>query len=141
MRLMGIDFGSKKVGIAFSDEAQGMAFPLEVVPNTEDLLERVVSLAKTKEISGIVMGESRNYSGLPNTIAKEAEKFAKKLQEHLSVPVYFEPEMLTTKEAERLQGSTSMTDASAAALILQSYLDRQKGKGASVSEDKNLSDS
>jgi putative holliday junction resolvase len=125
MRFMGIDFGSKKIGVALTDEEQTMAFPHEVILNDDTLIERVTSLIAAKNVSAVVMGESKDYQGRPNPIAQQAERFAEILRERTGVPVYFEPEMLTTKEAERLQGPSPLTDASAAAIILQSYLDKQ----------------
>lgn len=129
MRLMGIDYGSKKVGIAVSDEEGRLAFPRTVLPTDRKLLPAVVALIGQEEVGAVVMGESRNYQGAENAIMQRARAFAEALTTATGCAVHFESEALTTKAAERLQGSTDMTDASAAALILQSYLDKHQNHG------------
>lgn len=129
MRFMGIDYGSKKVGVALSDEAGTMAFPHAVILNDALLLESLSRLVEEKEVGAVVFGQSQNYQGESNPIAEKAERFAQALSELKKISIFFEPEMLTTKEAERIQGSTPMTDAAAAALILQSYLDKHTQHG------------
>ena len=129
MRLMGIDFGTKKVGIAISDGEGTMAFPKSVVPNDGALLEALADMVQSEGVGVIVMGESFNLEGNPNPVMSDVSKMAALLTSKLGVPVVFEPEVFTTKQAERIQGSTELTDASAAALILQSYIDRHLGHG------------
>ena len=129
MRYMGIDFGTKKVGIAFSDEAAQMGFPYGILPNDGRLIDEVLALIARKEAGAIVMGESRDYAGNENKVAKPAKEFAQLLERRSGLTVFFEPEMLTTQEARRdfegvrMPGSPDV-DASAAALILTSYLSR-----------------
>lgn len=122
---MGIDFGSKKVGVALSDEAQSLAFPNSVLTNDGRLLGEIAKRIKDAGVEVVVMGESRNYQGEDNTIMHSARAFADQLSAKTGCAIHFEPEMLTTKEAERLQGPSLLTDAAAAALILQSYIDKQ----------------
>lgn len=129
MRYLGIDFGTKKVGLALSDEAGTMGFPHAVVPNDTRLLEEVAKRIAAEDVQAVVIGESRDYSGKENLVAKEARSFGTLLAEKTGMPVHFEMEALTTQEARRtLSGErgaqTAMTDASAAALILTSYLSR-----------------
>jgi len=122
MRILGIDYGSKRVGVALSDEAGKFAMPLIVVKNGKSLLEEIVGLAKTNEVKDIVLGESRDYKGKPNEIFAEADEFKKKL-EKAGFKVHFQLEFMTSVQAERLQGKNAKSDASAAALILQAYID------------------
>jgi len=129
MRYMGIDYGSKKVGIALSDEAGTMGFPHAVMQNTGALLENLAALVKEKDVGAIVVGESRDFRGAPNTIAKDARALGEALSEKSGIPVYYEPETYTTQEARRFPDGTRMegspdVDAAAAALILTGYLDR-----------------
>jgi len=124
MRLLGLDYGSKKVGVALTDAEGRMAFPKCVLPNDSALLTHLTELITAEHVEAVVVGESKNYEGKDNIVMAAAKAFAGKLQEITGLSVYFEPETLTTKEAERLQGPSDLTDASAAALILQSYLDR-----------------
>jgi putative Holliday junction resolvase len=124
-RIIGIDYGTKRIGVAISDEGGQFAFPLEVVENSKDLvadIEKIVTSAGTKEI---VLGESKNYKGEANTIFAESLEFKKQLESHGFI-VHLEPEFMTSAHAERFQGKTDMTDASAAALILQSFLDKRR---------------
>lgn len=125
MRLMGIDFGEKRVGIASTDEAGYFSLPRVVLENNENLINEINRLCEDWQIERIVVGESRDYKGEPNSIHKEAEEFVRAL-EGTGRTVEFHPEFLTSVEAERLQGANEMLDASAAALILKSYIDSRK---------------
>lgn len=126
---MGIDFGTKKIGIALSDEAGTMGFPHGILPNDGRLIDEILSLIERKEVGAVVMGESRDFSGNENLVAKDAKAFAQLIERRGGPTVYFEPEMFTTQEARRdfegvrVPGSPNV-DASAAALILTSYLSR-----------------
>lgn len=129
MRYLGIDFGTKKIGLALSDEAGTMGFPHGIVPNDGRLIDEILALIARKEVGAVVMGESRDYAGNENLVAKEAKEFAQLLERRADIPVYFEPEMLTTQEARRdFEGVRTSgivpVDASAAAIILTSYLSR-----------------
>ncbi len=125
MRMLGIDYGLKRVGVAVSDEKRQFALPVSVILNTPELLAEVEKLAVDHETKEIVIGESRDYKGEPNSIFEDVEKFKKEL-ETKGFTVYLELEFMTSVQAERIQGKNNMSDASAAAIILQSYLDRQK---------------
>ena len=122
-RILGIDFGTKRIGVAVSDEARQFALPLVVVKNSELAAKEILEIAHQHEVVEVVMGESRNYKQEPNAIFEEADAFKVKL-ESLGFTVHLELEFMTSMQAERFQGKTDLTDASAAALILQSYLDR-----------------
>lgn len=128
MRLMAIDFGSLRVGIAFTDESGRFALPREVISNDESLLEKVLEFKEKEAIEKIVIGESRNLDGSANPILLEIEKFKKTLEDK-GIEVVLHPEIYTTMEARRLQGQTAMTDASAAALILKNYIDTVYNNG------------
>lgn len=122
MKLMALDFGEKRVGVASTDDAGEFALPRLTLPNDEHLLEAVLEFKRREGIEKIIIGESKNYSGEPNSIMVPIEDFKKKL-EVVGVEVVFQPEIMTTMEARQIQGQTDLTDASAAALILKSYLD------------------
>lgn len=124
MKYVGIDFGSKRVGIAISDEEGKMAFPYSVILNNKELLVEMKKIIEKENIEGVVMGESKNFKGEPNKIMPEIEKLKKDLEEKTKLPVFFEPEFMTSQQAEHIQGKNEMHDASAAAIILQSYLDK-----------------
>ena len=131
MRSLGIDYGTKKIGLALSDEAGTMGFPHAIIP-TADANAYVLELVRNEGIEKVVIGESRDFSGKENPVASAAKTFGDYLKENAGVPVAYEPEMLTTQEARRQHDSAENTratrrrranvDASAAALILTSYL-------------------
>lgn len=125
---MGIDYGEKRVGIAVSDEGGKMAFPLDVLSNDKRLLQRIKQACKSEKIKQIVIGASKDLAGKDNPIFRDAKEFSKKLSTSIKLPIYWEPEFYTTKEAQRLQGKHGMLDASAAAIILKSFLDKKAPK-------------
>lgn len=124
-RLMGIDYGAKRVGIASTDESGEFALPRIVLPNDESLLDEVLKIIRSEGIQRVVFGDSRNYSGQENPIMVRAKEFAKQV-EASGVRVDFHPEVLSSMEADQLQGQNEMRDASAAAIILKSYIDTNK---------------
>ena len=128
MRLLGIDYGSKKVGVALSDEGRQFAMPHIVLSNSKTLLSEITELARINKIKEIVMGESKNFEGLPNAIYESSLKFKSDLESQ-GFTVYMEPEFMTSENARKFQGKNEMIDASAAALILQSFLDKRLVKG------------
>lgn len=126
MRFIGIDYGKKNIGLALSNDEQTFAFPLEVYKNDASFLSKFLKICEESKIGGIVLGESLNFAGQPNRIMKDILTFKTQLEDELKVPIYFEPEFLTTKEASHIQGEHAKSDASAAALILQSFLNKNK---------------
>jgi putative holliday junction resolvase len=128
MRYLGIDFGTKKVGLALSDEAGAMGFPLAVIPNDERLVSTILSLIEERGVEGIVIGESKDFSGEENPVATEARAFGDLLEDETGLSVDYEPEALSTQEARRdIEGGRTEfghVDARAASLILTSYLSR-----------------
>ena len=126
-RILGIDYGTKRVGVAVSDERRQFALPVSVVLNSETLLTEIEKIATDHETKEIVLGESRDFKGQPNLVFPECLEFKQKLEAR-GFNVYFELEFMTSQQAERLQGKNAESDASAAALILQSYLDKLEHK-------------
>ena len=124
MRYLGIDYGSKRIGLAHSDEAGKFAFPHSVLEG-DDPIKKIMLLVSKEKVSEIVLGESKDFKGKDNAIMKKIHEFKVELEKTTNIPVHFEPEFLTSVEAERLQGKHDKLDASAAALILQSFLDRK----------------
>lgn len=131
MRILGIDYGAKRVGVALSDDKGMMAFPKAVLPNDNYLFTEIKNLVKANGVETIVVGESRDYKMAENPIMGKVRPFVEELKRDLDVVVVYEPELLTSHQAAHFQGKTSMIDASAASIILQSYIDRQRQGGAS----------
>jgi putative holliday junction resolvase len=125
MKYLAIDYGKKKVGIATSDEGGEMAFPCMVIENNKMLLTEIRQLCKELKIGAIVMGESLDQNGKPNAIAKDARAFAVQLEDTLDLPLSFEKEWMTSVHARAMQEGKEIVDDSAAALILQRYLDKK----------------
>lgn len=129
MKYLGIDFGSKRIGLALSDEGNTFALPHKVIPNSKDLSEVVIHEIKQNNVVHIVIGDSKNYAGLDNPIMNSTRSFVEDLKSKTNIPISFEPEFMTSAHAEKTQGRHDLLDASSAALILQSYLDRLKNGG------------
>jgi putative Holliday junction resolvase len=126
MKILGIDFGAKRVGLALADSKAGMAFPKAVVPNDKFLLGELKDICKKEGVEKIIIGESKDLEGRANPIMRDIEMFKKMLEMDLKVEVAYEPEFYTSAQAARLQGENDMIDASAAAIILQSFIDKQR---------------
>ena len=126
VRLLGIDYGTKKVGLALSNEDGTMAFPHAVFTNDAQMMEKIAALIQEKKVQKVIVGKSHNLEGAPNVVQKEIELFVDALEGALKVAVVYEQEQFSTQEALRIQGRTEHTDASAAALILDSYIRKQQ---------------
>jgi putative Holliday junction resolvase len=124
MRYIGIDYGTKRIGVAVSDESGRFALPKEVLQNDERLMQTICSLAKEVRAKAVIVGESKDYKGNDNLIMEKIMPFKKEL-EKLGIKVILEPEFMTSFAAQRFQGKNELHDASAAALILQSFLDKE----------------
>jgi len=111
-RILGIDYGEKRVGVAVSDEAAEFAFPLEVLVNDKNIFEKLKKICQEKEIKEIVLGLPLDFQGRPTHATEGAERpFQKKRFDSQRV---------------RKQKTLPKIDASAAALILKTYLQRKK---------------
>lgn len=126
MRYLGIDYGDKRVGVAISDESHSLAFPYKVIENAgKDLAQKVLEIIQREEIGVVVVGESLDFHGQPNAVMKNIEKFVEELKNKTEAKIVYEPEFLTSHQAQKIQGKNELHDASAAAIILQSFLDRE----------------
>ena len=125
-RVMGIDFGTKRIGIAICDENREMALPLSVVKNDKMAISAIAKIIKEKEVVLVVIGESKDFQMKDNAIMDDVRIFEKMIALESGVEIDYEPEFLTSHQAHHVQGKTKMLDASAATIILQSYLDRNR---------------
>jgi len=136
MRLMGLDVGKRRIGVALSDERGWLAQGTEVIERDGRELSRLEELVRKKGVVDIVVGLPRRMDGTLGSAAKDVEDFVGALQARLQLPVHLWDERLTTVEAERrliMSGyrrkkRQTVIDSVAAELILQGYLDRQMGK-------------
>ncbi|HYF12870.1 MAG TPA: Holliday junction resolvase RuvX [Candidatus Paceibacterota bacterium] len=130
MKYIGIDYGTKRIGVAVSDDTGTVAFPLASIEADREALSKIVALMEEQKAEIIILGESRNFKGEPNDVMEDIEQFKKDIEELTKLPVTYQAEFMTTALATR-EGETKADklDASAAALILQSYLDTIKNHG------------
>jgi putative Holliday junction resolvase len=135
MKYLGIDYGTKRIGLATSDGGGSMAFPYSTVKAGRGALSDIDGVIKKEGIDKIVLGESRDFKGEPNAVMEDIAEFKKDLEELTGLTVEFEAEFLSSAAAARQfdgdfgrkdKPSQEKLDASAAAVILQSYLDRHK---------------
>ncbi len=135
MKYLGVDYGTKRIGVAVSDDTGSVAFPLTTIASNQEALERVAALVKEHNAEMIVMGESKNFKNEPNDVMEDIEQFKIDLAELTGLKVEYEPELFSsaaaarqyTPDGSRKQNpSQEKLDASAAALILQSFLDRKR---------------
>ncbi|MDB5254804.1 MAG: Holliday junction resolvase YqgF, putative holliday junction resolvase [Candidatus Nomurabacteria bacterium] len=125
MKYLGIDYGTKRIGIALSDESGEFAFPQGII-GPEKAISEIVALCEKEQVGAIVIGKSIASNGMDNEIVPVVEKFKAKLEEATSLPVHFQQESYSTMEAHRYQPKAGSRDDSAAAIILQRFLDTKK---------------
>ena len=137
MKYLGIDYGSKKVGFAQSDDEGRLAFPLMVSPNDATLMKDTLELIREMKFGMVVIGESVDGNGKLNPIVKEARKFGAELENAIDVRVVFEKEWYSTVEARKQPGKEGSheVDDQAAAIVLQRYLDKVNGPGTYEEDD------
>lgn len=138
MRLMGLDVGSKTVGVAVSDLLGWTAQGVEIVKINEEAedwqLDRLQALIDQYEVEKIIVGLPKNMDNSEGPRAEAARQYGQRLSEYSGLPVIYQDERLSTVAAERMlveEGNVSrrkrkkVIDKLAAVIILQSYLDRQ----------------
>lgn len=135
-RILGIDLGEKRLGLALSDETRTLASPYGVYErcSPEADLAYLEKLIAAQKISEIVLGLPINMDGSLGPKAQETLEFKRSLKERLRITVHLYDERLTTAEAERVllaadvsrRKRKSVRDALAAVLILQGYLERNR---------------
>jgi putative Holliday junction resolvase len=133
MRILALDHGTKRIGVAVSDETKTIAQPLEFIPAEPfaGFLERLRQLIQEKEVDLILVGLPRNMDGTYGPAALKVQAFVAALQHAVTVPIKTWDERLTSAQANRvlIQGNVrrkkrkEKVDQTAAAILLQSYLD------------------
>ena len=127
MKFLGIDYGGKRIGLAVSDEGGTIAFPRTTIANMRGVIETIKELVRVEKIDFIVVGDTKSYCGVPNPITLQVKNFVHDLKEALDVPIASSWEAGSTMEANRYDPDGAHNDASAAAIILQRYLDIKSG--------------
>ena len=138
MRILAVDHGEKRIGLAMSDPTATIASPLRVVKHVSRLLDaaQVASLAAENDAGLIVIGQSFDEEGLPNLAGRRAAHFAEALKEQTQIPVILWDESFSTQDARatRIEMGVSRKNRSghldelAAVMILRSYLESTQKK-------------
>jgi len=133
MRVLGIDHGTKRMGIALSDPSGMIAQPLEFIPAEPfaQFLERLKQILREKEVELIIVGMPRNMDGSYGPAAAKVQEFVAVLKENIIIPIRTWDERLTSAQANRFlieakvrrQERKEKVDKAAAAILLQSFLD------------------
>ena len=133
MRILALDHGTKRMGIALSDETKTIAQPLEFIPAEPfaNFLTRMKEIIREKQVDQILIGMPRNMDGSYGPAALKVQEFVAVLKDALAIPIKTWDERLTSAQANRflIQGQVrrekrkEKVDKMAAAILLQSYLD------------------
>lgn len=130
-RILGVDFGRVRIGMAISDELGLLAHPLKTVSSSKEAMKEIAAVVREKDVERVVIGLPRHMDGRMGESAEEALAFAGKLRELLPCEVVMWDERLTTVAAnralqesgQRTRESRKIVDQVAAQMILQGYLD------------------
>ena len=136
MRILGLDYGTKTVGVALSDDLVISALPVCTIERKSQnklrkTLAQIESIIEEYGVSFVVLGYPKNMNNTEGPRAKATEEFKEHLERRTGLPVYLQDERLTTVESERILMESGVrreqrkqyVDKMAAAIILQSYLD------------------
>ncbi|HLP75433.1 MAG TPA: Holliday junction resolvase RuvX [Candidatus Paceibacterota bacterium] len=133
MRILALDHGTKRIGVALSDELKMIAQPLEFIPAEPfvDFLLRLKEIIREKEVELILLGLPRNMDGSYGPATLKVQEFAAVLKDKIAIPIQLWDERLTSAQAQRflIEGKVrredrkQKVDKTAAAILLQSYLD------------------
>lgn len=140
MRVLGLDLGSKRIGVAVSDRSGTIATPLTVIARTKSVSQdyaAIAALAREEEAAAIVVGLPLNMDGSAGAAARNARIEAERLATVVGMPVFVHDERRSTVEADRVlmernmnaQSRRKVVDKVAAAVILQSWLDSRREDG------------
>ena len=133
MRILALDHGTKRIGVAVSDELKMIATPLEFIPAEpfSGFLDRLKQLIREKEVESLLVGMPRNMDGSYGPAALKVRDFVAALSQAVALPIKTWDERLTSTQANRLLIAAEVrrskrrekVDQTAAAILLQSYLD------------------
>jgi len=125
MKVLGIDYGEKRIGLALSDESQTLARELTIL-SPKEFWQKIHQIIDEHQISQIVLGWPLNMEGKKTKKTEEAESFKLKVESKTGFKVGIVDERLSSQMAEKLPGGEQNVDSLAAQIILQNYLDKIK---------------
>jgi putative Holliday junction resolvase len=141
-RILALDLGRARIGVAISDELHLLAHPLETIPANQKPAARVAEIVRDKNVDHVVAGIPKRMDGQIGSAATEVLEFVEKLRAILPCPVVTWDERLTTVAAHRAlrdagkktRQTRNYVDQVAAQMILQSYLDRRAANAEAHSD-------
>jgi putative Holliday junction resolvase len=122
-RVLGIDYGEKRIGIAISDESQTIATELNI-RSPKEFWQEIGELINSQQITRIVLGWPLNMSGQMTKKTKEVEQFKLKLENSTKLPVEIIDERLSSHMAGQIKNSGRNLDSLSAQILLQNYLNK-----------------
>lgn len=137
MKYLGIDYGTKRIGVAVSDESGSFAFPRQILSTGERALAELVGLIGSEGVGKIVVGKSVDLKGDRNAVMEDIDAFVEELYRLTGVPIELEDERFSSSAVRafdwskpvatprRSEKKTDPIDDRAAAVMLQRYLDKQ----------------
>ena len=126
-KILGIDYGSKRIGLAISDESQTLARELAIW-SPKEFWTKILDLVEGENVVKVIMGLPLNMSGEDTQSTIYAKQFGEKLKKQCEVKVEYMDERLSSVMAEGMPGGHVNVDSLAAQIILQNYLDKAKSK-------------
>ncbi len=125
MKILGIDYGSKRIGLAISDETKTLARELTIIPYNK-FFNEIKNIIEQNEIGEIAVGLPLNMDGVDSAKTQEVRGFADLLKSQTAIPVILVDERLSTEMTKNLPGGEINKDSLAAQIILQNYLNKKK---------------
>jgi putative Holliday junction resolvase len=122
MNILAIDYGKKRIGLAWTDTGVGVVLPYGIVSNEKEL----ISLIKKEGIQKVVIGLPTGLDGKENENTKNVRKFGEKIENETKIKIDFVDERFSSAAADRMDGSGASRDEKAAMVILQTYLESRK---------------
>lgn len=126
-KLLGVDYGTKRIGLALADSETKIATPHKVIENNKEAVGTITKLCEKRNIQVIILGESKDFRGRDNPVMSSIKEFKQILENKLDIEIIYEPEFFTSLQARQQPDTPEQVDGSAAALILQSYFNKNHG--------------
>jgi len=130
MKLLGIDYGKKRIGLAIADDQMKIASPLETIQNKSksQVIGKITEICYNEKVRKVIIGMPKHLSGARHELENEVKRFGSLLEKELKLSITYEDERLTSKVAQEKSKGLSKTkeklDELSAQEILQSYLDK-----------------
>lgn len=139
---LGIDYGTKKIGLALSDDRGMIAFPHSIIAHDAQTIETIIDLCTLELVSTLVIGKSVMLDGTHNPVMSDIQTFVEELKQHTNIPIHLEKEWMSSVSAragmytkgnianpkwtgKHNQKKRGAIDDNAAAIILQRFLDKK----------------